>query len=381
MTAPRVTTADLDRLVARDHHDPHSILGAHASAGGVTVRALHPAAQSIVVRPEGVELERVHPGGLFDGELPGASLPLGYELEIHYPDGASWTTQDPYRFAPTLTDLDEHLFREGRHEQLWSKMGAHVRELEGVRGTSFAVWAPAARSVSVVGDFNFWDGRLHMMRALGGSGIWELFVPVVDDGARYKFEIRTQSGELLLKADPFAFATERPPQTASIVHESTYQWRDDAYPAGRAAGAPHGRPMSNYEVHLGPWPPNPLEDNRSLTYTELADELAAYVTDLGFTHVELLPVMAHPFSGSWGYQVTSYYAPTPNFGSPDDFRGFIDRMHDNGIGVLLDWVPAHFPRDAWALARFDGTALYEHDDPRRGAHPDWGTLVFNLARR
>ena len=195
MTAPPVTTAELDRLVARDHHDPHSILGAHAGEGGVTVRALHPAAESVIVRPDGVELERVHPGGLFEGLVTGASLPLDYELEVRYPDGGAWTTPDPYRFAPTLSDLDEHLFREGRHEQLWSKMGAHVRELDGVQGTSFAVWAPAARSVSVVGDFNFWDGRLHMMRALGGSGIWELFVPAVGDGARYKFELRAQSGE------------------------------------------------------------------------------------------------------------------------------------------------------------------------------------------
>ena len=295
-------------------------------------------------------------------------------------DGGSFVTQDPYRFAPTLTDLDEHLFREGRHEQLWSKMGAHVQELDGVAGTSFAVWAPAARSVSVVGDYNFWDGRLHMMRALGGSGIWELFVPGVGDGERYKFEIRAQSGELLVKADPFAFRTELPPQTASIVHDSAYEWSDAGYLAARDEQLPYDRPMSVYEVHLGSWRLNPLEDNRSLTYLELADELAAYVADLGFTHVELMPVMGHPFSGSWGYQVTSYYAPTPRFGTPDEFKAFVDRMHAHGIGVILDWVPAHFPRDDWALARFDGTALYEHEDPRRGAHPDWGTLVFNYGR-
>ncbi len=379
MTA-RDTSAELDRLIARDHHDPHSVLGAHAVDGGVVIRALHPAAESVVVQPAGVSLERVHPGGLFEGELPGATLPLAYELEIHYPDGGSWTTQDPYRFAPTLSDLDEHLFREGRHEQLWSKLGAHEHSLDGVDGTSFAVWAPAARSVSVVGDFNFWDGRLHMMRALGGSGIWELFIPAVGDGARYKFEIRAQSGELLLKADPFAFATELPPQTASIVHTSSFEWSDADYLAKRAQATPLAKPMSTYEVHLGSWRLNPLEDNRSLTYLELADELASYVSDLGFTHVELLPVMAHPFTGSWGYQVTSYYAPTPRFGSPDDFRAFVDRMHEHGIGVILDWVPAHFPRDAWALARFDGTALYEHEDPRRGEHPDWGTLVFNYGR-
>ena len=381
----RVSTAELDRLVARDHHDPHAILGAHAAADGVVVRALHPAAESVVVLPAGVELERIHPAGLFAGELRGASLgaggaPLMYELEVRYPDGGTWVTHDPYRFAPTLSDMDEHLFREGRHEQLWSKMGAHPQELDGVHGTSFAVWAPAARSVSVVGDFNFWDGRLHMMRALGGSGIWEIFIPAVGDGARYKFEIRAQSGELLLKADPFAFQTELPPQTASIVHASSYVWNDADYLDARAQSTPLVRPMSTYEVHLGSWRLNPLEDNRSLTYLELADELATYVADLGFTHVELLPVMAHPFTGSWGYQVTSYYAPTPRFGSPDDFRAFVDRMHERGIGVILDWVPAHFPRDAWALARFDGTALYEHEDPRRGEHPDWGTLVFNYGR-
>src|SRR3954468_8665731 len=247
------TATQLDRLVARDHHDPHALLGAHSSDDGVVVRALHPAAESVVVQPAGIELERVHPGGVFEGVVPAATLPYDYELEIHFPDGNTFTTPDPYRFAPTLSDLDEHLFREGRHEQLWTKMGAHVRELEGVLGTSFAVWAPAARSVSLVGDFNFWDGRLHPMRALGGSGIWELFVPGIGAGARYKYEIRAQSCELILKADPFAFETELPPQTASIVHESTYEWRDGDYLAERAAGTPLKRPMSVYEVHLGSW--------------------------------------------------------------------------------------------------------------------------------
>jgi len=380
MSLSGMSAADVERLVARDHHDPHSLLGAHASKGGVTVRALQPTAASVVVKPAGVELERVHPGGLFEGELRGETLPIAYELEVHFPDGNTFTTPDPYRFAPTLSELDKHLFGEGRHEQLWSKMGAHVREIDGVRGTSFAVWAPAGRSVSVVGEFNFWDGRMHPMRVLGGSGIWELFIPGVGDGAHYKFEIRTHSGELRLKADPFAFATELPPQTSSIVHESDYEWSDAGYLSARREGPPLDRPMSVYEVHLGSWRLNPLQDNRSLTYVELADELAAYVSDLGFTHVELLPVMGHPFSGSWGYQVTSYYAVSPRFGSPDEFRAFVDRMHEHGIGVILDWVPAHFPRDDWALARFDGTALYEHEDPRRGEHPDWGTLVFNYAR-
>ena len=259
-------------------------------------------------------------------------------------------------------------------------MGAHVREIGGVSGTSFAVWAPAARSVAVVGDFNYWEGLLHPMRVLGGSGIWELFIPGVAQGAHYKYEIRTQVGDFKQKADPFAFQTEMPPQTASVVHRSTFQWTDDAYLAARKPGAPLDRPMSVYEVHLGSWRRNPLEGDRSLTYLELADELAAYVSDLGFTHVELMPVMGHPFSGSWGYQVTSYYAVSPRYGTPDEFRAFVDRMHSYGIGVLLDWVPAHFPRDEWALARFDGTALYEHEDVRRGSHPEWGTLIFNYGR-
>jgi len=372
---------DIDRLVSREHHDPHSILGAHESAGGgVTIRALRPMAESVVVQPHGIELELVNPAGLFAGDLEDANLPLEYELEVTYPGGNTFTIADPYRFGPTLSDLDEHLFREGRHEQLWTKMGSHVREIGGVSGTSFAVWAPAAKSVAVIGDFNYWEGLLHPMRALGDSGIWELFVPGIVEGAHYKYEIRTQAGDFKQKADPFAFEAEVPPQTASIVNRSTYEWSDAEYLAERESKAPWGQPMSTYEVHLGSWRRNPLEGDRSLTYLELADELSEYVADLGFTHVELMPVMAHPFSGSWGYQVTSYYAPTPTFGSPDDFRCFVDRMHANGIGVILDWVPAHFPRDEWALARFDGTALYEHEDPRRGAHPEWGTLIFNYGR-
>jgi 1,4-alpha-glucan branching enzyme len=242
------------------------------------------------------------------------------------------------------------------------------------------VWAPNARSVSVVGDFNSWDGRLNPMRSLGSSGIWELFVPGIEEGATYKFEIRTQDGRLRIKADPLAFAAEVPPANASIVHRSRHEWSDEKWLERRAKSDALREPMSIYEVHLGSWRRNTLEDNRSLNYLELADELSAYVSDLGFTHVELMPIMEHPFAGSWGYQVTGYYAPTSRFGSPDDFRTFVDRMHANGIGVLLDWVPAHFPRDDWALALFDGTHLYEHADPRKGAHPDWGTLIFNLSR-
>jgi 1,4-alpha-glucan branching enzyme len=312
--------------------------------------------------------------------VEGADLPFRYELEVAYPDGNTFTQRDAYAFPPTLGELDTYLVGEGRHEQLYERLGAHVREVEGVIGTSFAVWAPSARSVSVVGDFNSWDGRLNPMRSLGPSGVWELFVPDVEEGARYKFEIRTQLGELRLKADPLAFHQESPPQTNSIVHRSAYAFEDDAWMEARRTQDPLSGPISIYEVHLGSWRRDPDNPGHVLSYRALAEELGDYVEDLGFTHVELLPVMHHPFSGSWGYQVTNYYAPHSWHGTPDDFRFFVDAMHRRGIGVILDWVPAHFPRDDWALARFDGTHLYEHADPRRGAHPDWGTLVFNFGR-
>jgi 1,4-alpha-glucan branching enzyme len=364
-------------------HDPHGTLGAHPHDGGVVVRAWRPEATSVVVRAEGaapVELEPADEPGLFEGVLEDADLPLRYELDVSYPDGNTFTLRDPYAFPPTVGELDLHLTAEGRHEQLYERLGAHVRELDGVLGTSFAVWAPNARSVSVVGDFNSWDGRLHPMRSLGSGGIWELFVPGVDDGARYKFEIRTQDGELRLKADPLAFHAEHPPRTDSIVHRSRFTWSDDEWLERRRESEPLAGPMSIYEVHLGSWRRDPENPHQVMPYRVLAEQLADYVSDLGFTHVELLPVMQHPFAGSWGYQVTGYYAPHSWFGEPDDFRAFVDTLHRRGVGVILDWVPAHFPRDDWALARFDGTALYEHEDPRRGAHPDWGTLVFNLGR-
>jgi 1,4-alpha-glucan branching enzyme len=360
--------------------DPHRILGAHeADDGGVVVRAYRPDARAVRIQPAGVDATLKDPEGLWEALLPKAKLPLQYELEVEYADG-TYTVRDPYAFLPTVGDLDLHLLQEGKLEQLYEKLGAHVLEIDGVAGTAFAVWAPNARSVSVVGDFNSWDGRLNPMRSLGSSGIWELFVPGIDQGAAYKFEIRTQDGRLRIKADPLAFAAEVPPANASIVHRSKHEWSDGKWLERRAKSDALREPMSIYEVHLGSWRRNTLEDNRSLNYLELADELSAYVSDLGFTHVELMPIMEHPFAGSWGYQVTGYYAPTSRFGSPDDFRTFVDRMHANGIGVLLDWVPAHFPRDDWALALFDGTHLYEHADPRKGAHPDWGTLIFNLSR-
>ncbi len=385
MSATRVAPNELDALARREHAQPHSVLGAHQVNGGVVIRTLRPAAQTVSVKPakgKSVELEQIHPAGIFEGTIKGAELPLRYKLKVDYGTAGKFTLEDPYAFAPTLGELDLHLIAEGRHEQLYDKLGAHPRTHEDVAGTAFAVWAPAARAVSVVGDFNSWDGRLHAMRSLGSTGIWELFLPDVGTGARYKYEILTADGELTLKADPFAQETEVPPRTASVVTRSAHAWseEDAEFLEQRRERVPLDHPLSIYEVHVGSWRLNTLQDNRSLTYLELADELSAYVTDMGFTHVELLPVMAHPFTGSWGYQVTGYFAPTPRYGSPDDLRQFVDRMHQRGIGVIIDWVPAHFPRDEFALARFDGTALYEHADPRRGAHPDWGTLVFNYGR-
>jgi 1,4-alpha-glucan branching enzyme len=375
---------DAEALAAGELADPHALLGAHPDGdGGTTVRAWRPGAERVVVRVDGGRdygCELIHAAGVWATHLDGVKPPFAYEVETRYPDGLAVTAPDPYAFGPTVGELDLHLAGEGRHEEIYEHLGAHLREVDGVAGTAFAVWAPSARTVAVVGDFNSWDGRLHPMRSLGSSGIWELFLPGVDEGALYKFEIRTQGGALRVKTDPYAQQVEVSPKTASIVTRSHHEWTDAEWLAARAQTVQHEEPMSVYEVHLGSWRRDPGNPDGLLNYAQLADELAAYATDMGFTHVELLPVMAHPFTGSWGYQVTGYFAPDPRLGGPDDLRAFIDRMHEHGVGVLLDWVPAHFPRDDWALARFDGTALYEHDDPRRGAHPEWGTLVFNFGR-
>jgi 1,4-alpha-glucan branching enzyme len=368
-----VSHEEIDRLVAGIHHDPHAVLGAHPAAGGVFVRALRPMAESVaVVLPDGrrIPMSHVHQG-VFSALLPDGEIP-DYRLAVTYPGRAGETVaDDPYRHQPSLGELDLYLISEGRHEELWRVLGAHLRTAGG--DTSFAVWAPNALGVRVIGDFNGWDGRAHPMRSLGGSGVWELLVPGVGAGTRYKYEICGRGGSWHRKADPLAALAEPPPATASVVYASDYEWGDQEWLAARATANPYSSPMSVYEVHIGSWRPG-------LSYVELADQLAAYVTELGFTHVEFMPVAEHPYAGSWGYQVTSYYAPSARFGSPDDFRYLIDRLHQAGIGVLVDWVPAHFPRDIWALARFDGTPLYEHPDPRRGEHPDWGTLIFNYGR-
>lgn len=321
----------------------------------------------------------LHPVGhdVFSALLPIRDL-VDYRLVVTYPGDHVVVTADGYRFLPTLGELDLHLFGEGRHERLWDVLGAHPRTYEtpdgSVRGTSFAVWAPAARGVSVLGEFDLWGGRTFPLRVLGSTGVWEVFVPDVGVDDMYKFRIHGHDGSVRDKADPMAFATEVPPATASIVTESAHRWTDHEWMAARSGLEPSREPLSVYEVHLGSWRPG-------LNYVELADALSTYVIEAGFTHVELLPVAEHPYGGSWGYQVTSYYAPTARFGSPDDFRAFVDRLHRAGIGVIVDWVPAHFPKDEWALARFDGTALYEHADPQRGEQLDWGTYVFDFGRR
>ena len=367
---------DLQALVDGTEHDPHRVLGPHDG----TVRAWRPDASAVtLVLPDGqrVPMEAEHPSGVFVARGVDAT---DYRFDVTYPGGDTWQIDDPYRFWPTLGDVDLYLFGEGRHARIWQRLGAHPTVHQGVAGTAFAVWAPGARSVRVVGDFNSWDGRLHPMRSIGASGVWEIFLAGVGHGARYKFELLTAEGHLTLKADPLATATEAPPNTASVVFQPSYGWGDAEWVQHRRASDPWTSPMSVYECHLGSWRRVPEEGGRPLTYRELAEQLPAYVRDMGFTHVEFLPVAEHPFGGSWGYQVTSYFAPTARLGTPDDFRFLVDALHQVGVGVIVDWVPAHFPRDTFALARFDGTALYEHADPRQGEHPDWGTLVFNFGR-
>ncbi|UCG87415.1 MAG: 1,4-alpha-glucan branching protein GlgB, partial [Gemmatimonadota bacterium] len=377
---------DVDRLLTGDHHEPHQLLGAHPVSHdgqhGTVVRAFHPDAVAVECLLPGrgaVSLSRLAPG-FFAGLLAGAKVPLSYRLRFHFANGDSWERDDPYRFLPTLGEVDLHLFNEGSHRRLWQCLGAHVRQYNGVNGVAFAVWAPNARRVSVVGDFCHWNGRVFPMRSLGSSGIFELFVPNLGPGAVYKFEIKAKDGSIAQKADPFARAAEAPPSTASIVEASEYQWADAEWMRQRPQRDHLREPMSIYEVHLGSWARVPEESNRPLSYREIAPRLVDHARQLGFTHLELLPVAEHPFTGSWGYQVSGYYAPTSRHGTPDDFRYFVDYCHQHGLGVIIDWVPAHFPKDDFALRRFDGTALYEHEDWRRGEHPDWGTLIFNYGR-
>ncbi|HEX6598271.1 MAG TPA: 1,4-alpha-glucan branching protein GlgB [Gemmatimonadaceae bacterium] len=374
-------------LLEGRHGDPHHVLGPHAGAvdgeSGVVIRAMQPdAADAFVIRDGVATAMRAEGDGFFSVFLRGPAVPFRYVFRFIAPDGRTWERGDPYRFPPVVGELDLYLFREGTHRRLWEMLGAHLRTMDGDEGTAFTVWAPNARRVSVIGDWCHWDGRQFPMRRLGDSGLWELFIPGVQENALYKFEIATRDGELRVKTDPVARKMQQAPATASIVvPESRHQWRDEEWMASRPGRHLVREPVHIYEVHLGSWARVPEDDDRPLTYREIAPRLAEHVRKLGFTHVELLPVMEHPFYGSWGYQVTGYFAPTSRYGSPDDLRFLVDTLHQAGIGVLLDWVPAHFPKDDYALRMFDGTALYEHEDPRLGEHPDWGTLIFNYGRR
>ncbi len=365
------------QLVAEGrHHNPHSVLGFHQEAKNWVVRTLRPFAKAVSLRSKSGSHVAEHVfGGIW--EVRGDKKLGDYRIVAEYENAPAWESDDPYRYLPKLGDLDIHLIAEGRHEQLWQALGAHFVEskdsLGDTSGVSFKVWAPNAQSVRVVGDFNHWDGQLYQMRSMGHSGVWELFIPGVKPGALYKFQIRTKHGNWITKIDPLARRCEIPPATASIVEASDYRWTDKKWMESRAKQDALRSPMSVYELHLGSW-------RGAKNYRDMASDLIGHVKFLGFTHVEFMPLAEHPFGGSWGYQVTGYYAPTSRFGSPDDFRYLVDQLHNAGIGVIMDWVPAHFPKDDWALARYDGEALYEDADPRRGDHPDWGTHVFNFGR-
>ncbi len=374
----------LEALAEARHADPFGVLGPHVETNGVVIRAIVPTAERITITRNGspgVDMTRRHPSGIFEATLAGAKEIPDYRLDVSFHGGGSSEIDDPYRYGRVLTDFDLYLFGEGKHTRIYDKLGAHPMTVGDAAGVHFAVWAPNAKRVSVVADFNAWDGRRHPMRSLGASGVWEIFVPGIAQGERYKFEILTSYGEVLLKSDPFGFAFELPPLNASLVAAPKYEWRDDEWMNNRQSfGSWFHRPMAAYEVHLGSWARVPEDGDRYLSYRELADRLVPYVKEMGYTHIELLPVMEHPFSGSWGYQVIGFFAPTSRFGRPEEFKAFVDACHANGIGVILDWVPGHFPKDAHGLARFDGTALFEHADPRQGEHRDWGTLIFNYGR-
>src|SRR5436190_2404472 len=377
---------EVDALIAGAHSDPFRILGPHRVEDDLAIRVFRPDAKEVeVILPRKGDqrfvAERLRTEGFFQAILPEVRSNVSYQLHLTGWAGSTAVVHDPYSYGEIMGEIDLHLFAEGNHIQVYEKFGAHLHKVGGVDGVYFAVWAPNAQRVSVVGDFNGWDGRTNPMRRLLGSGVWELFVPDVGEGVHYKFEIRTPAGMLLLKSDPFAFFNQHGKKTSSLVYNlERYQWDDREWMEARTDRRWQTSPLSIYEVHLGSWRRKAEEGNRSLSYLELAETLLSYVLDMGYTHIELMPVAEHPFEGSWGYQVTNYYAPTSRFGTPDEFRHSVDKFHQAGIGVIMDWVPAHFPKDAHGLAEFDGTDLYEHLDPRQGEHQDWGTLIFNFGR-
>ena len=384
---PDLTIAphEIDRLLGAAHDDPFSVLGMQQAGERLVVRVFRPDARAVTVidaRDPQREFPAAHVrDGFFEAALPENGERFSYVLRFTAHNGDSWTMSDPYSFGAILGAVDLHLFHEGNHWEIYKKLGAQIMEIGGVRGVAFAVWAPNAQRVSVVGDFNGWDGRTHPMRKLLGSGVWEIFIPGIGESAHYKFEVRNCWGQLVLKSDPQAFFGQHGVNTASLVWDlRRYQWSDSEWMEQRRGVEWQRRPVSVYEVHLGSWARVPEEGNRYLSYLEFADRLLDYVVEMGFTHIELMPVAEHPFDGSWGYQVTGYFAPTSRFGNPDEFRHFVDRCHQRGVGVIVDWVPGHFPKDPHGLAEFDGTDLYEHADPRKGEHMDWGTLIFNFGR-
>ena len=382
-----LTDTELASLLQVQHRSPHQLLGMHpfGDGSGLVVRAFLAHAASVRIVPThekskpSFKLQKLDPSGLFEGVTRAATQVYAYDLVITDHEGRASQTRDPYSFLPTLGETDLYLFGQGNELRIYEKLGGQLRTIDGVPGVSFAVWAPNAQRVSVVGNFNNWDGRCHPMRLLGVSGVWELFVPGVGEGALYKFEIKDVQGAIVLKTDPYGFFYETPPKHASVIWDNRkFQWSDEQWLERRRNQNHLRSPISIYEVHLGSWKKKSLAE--SLTYRELAQQLVDYVKRLGFTHVELLPAAEHAYYPSWGYQVTGFYAPTSRFGTPEDFQFLVNALHGAGIGVIVDWVPAHFPRDEWALARFDGTALYEHEDPRKGSHQDWGTLIFNYGR-
>ncbi len=381
----------IQKILQGDYHDPFQVLGVHQiNESTLVIRTFQPHALRVDLLYEGREVQMTlfDSLGLFESRINRNSLmdpdlhPFNYQYRITYKDGAIHTRNDPYRFLPQLDQNDSYLFNFGTNYQLYDHLGAHLKVINDVGGTVFRVWAPAAKRISVIGHFNGWDGRIHTLRSLGNSGIWELFLPGIDENELYKFEIKTQDGQILIKSDPFQFYGEYRPNTSSIVRDlDRYQWQDKEWQTRKSITPPYNRPLSIYEIHPGSWQRDPAEPERFFSFRELAEKVIPHVKQLGFTHIELMPVMEHPLDESWGYQVTGPFSLSSRYGLPEDFMYFIDQCHLNKIGVILDWVPAHFPKDEHSLANFDGTALFEHEDPRKGAHPEWGTFIYNYGRK
>lgn len=386
-----VSIFEIYQIINTEHKDPHTILGMHEvlfeGKEMISVRVFAPSAKIVTVidkkdKSKIYSSQKLHDDGFFESVIENRRKWFKYILRIEYIDGTVTEKEDMYSFSPFITEYDRYLFNAGNHYEIYNKLGAQLCKVDGVEGCSFAVWAPNAKSVCVIGSFNYWDGRAAQMRMLGNSGIWELFIPGIGEYERYKFRIKDRNNKVVDKTDPYGFYTEVRPMKASIIYDlGVYHWKDEKWIEYRESSDVYRSPMNVYEVHMGSWMRVPEEKNRFLTYKELADKLVMYVKKMGYTHIELLPVSEYPFDGSWGYQVTGYYAPTSRYGEPDDFRYFVDCCHRNSIGVIIDWVPAHFPKDENGLARFDGTALYEHEDWRKGEHKEWGTYVFNYGRK